>query len=79
MNGYEEARERYAAYGVDTEAALTALNRAPGLGRSFAAQKWPLLPPELWQEEILPPPEPPMPPRAQQRRRRAEATVRSKG
>jgi L-rhamnose isomerase len=26
MNGYEEARERYAAYGVDTEAALTALN-----------------------------------------------------
>ena len=32
------------------EAALTALNRAPGLGRSFAAQKWPLLPPELWQE-----------------------------
>ena len=26
MNGYEEARERYAAFGVDTEAALTALN-----------------------------------------------------
>ena len=26
MNGYEEARERYAVFGVDTEAALTALN-----------------------------------------------------
>lgn len=42
-------------------------------------QGLPRLPPELWQEEILPPPEPPMPPRAQQRRRRAEAAVRPKG
>jgi len=32
------------------EAALTALNRAPGLGRSFAAQKWSCVDPALWQQ-----------------------------
>ena len=32
------------------EAALTALNRAPGLGRSFAAQKWAGMDPVVWQQ-----------------------------
>ena len=32
------------------EAALTALNRAPGLGRGFAAQKWTCVGPEVWQQ-----------------------------
>lgn len=32
------------------EAALTALNRAPGLGRGFAAQKWACVGPEIWQQ-----------------------------
>ena len=30
------------------EAALTALNRAPGLNRTFAAQSWACVPPEVW-------------------------------
>ena len=30
------------------EAALTALNRAPGLNRDFAAQKWACVPAEVW-------------------------------
>jgi len=32
------------------EAAMTALNRAPGLGRSFAAQKWAFVDPKIWQD-----------------------------
>ncbi|KLU67810.1 ribosomal RNA large subunit methyltransferase K/L [Desulfosporosinus acididurans] len=32
------------------EAALIALNRAPGLRRSFDAEKWPCIPKEFWQE-----------------------------
>ena len=32
------------------EAALIALNRAPGLGRSFAAQRWNLVPETVWQQ-----------------------------
>ena len=32
------------------EAALTALNRAPGLSRSFAAEKWACVPKTVWQE-----------------------------
>ena len=32
------------------EAALAALNRAPGLYRDFGAQKWPCVPKEIWQE-----------------------------
>lgn len=32
------------------EAALTALNRAPSLGRGFAAQKWACVGPEVWQQ-----------------------------
>lgn len=31
------------------EAALTALNRAPGLNRSFGAQAWPCVPREVWE------------------------------
>lgn len=33
------------------EAALIALNRAPGLNRSFAAEKWGCVPAEIWQQE----------------------------
>ncbi len=32
------------------EAALIAMNRAPGLHRSFAAQSWPAIPPEIWKQ-----------------------------
>ena len=32
------------------EAALTALNRAPGMSRNFAAQKWACVPQTLWQQ-----------------------------
>lgn len=32
------------------EAALIAMNQAPGLKREFAAEKWPLIPARLWQE-----------------------------
>lgn len=35
---------------IPIEAALMAQNRAPGLKRSFAAEKWPLIPKALWQE-----------------------------
>ena len=34
---------------IAIEAALAARNRAPGLGRAFAAEKWRLLPENLWQ------------------------------
>lgn len=33
---------------IAIEAALAALGRAPGLGRSFAAQRWHCFPPSLW-------------------------------
>jgi len=33
------------------EAALIALNRAPGINRTFSAQKWACVPPAVWQEE----------------------------
>ena len=32
------------------EAALAALNRAPGLGRSFGAERWETVPKEVWQQ-----------------------------
>ena len=32
------------------EAPLAALNRAPGLGRSFGAARWPTVPREVWQQ-----------------------------
>ena len=36
---------------IAVEAALSALNRAPGLNRSFLAEKWPVLPREIWARE----------------------------
>ena len=36
---------------IPIEAALTALNRAPGLGRSFSAEHWPAVPAEIWRQE----------------------------
>lgn len=35
---------------IAIEAALIARNRAPGLNRAFAAQKWPFAPPRVWRE-----------------------------
>ena len=35
---------------IAIEAALAAINRAPGLGRTFATESWPLCPPEIWRE-----------------------------
>jgi len=37
---------------IPIEAALIAKNRAPGLNRSFAAQKWPWLAAEAWTEAV---------------------------
>jgi len=34
---------------IPIEAALIARNRAPGLGRQFAAEAWPNFPPEIWE------------------------------
>ena len=36
---------------IAIEAALAALNRAPGLGREFAAESWRCLPKSIWQTE----------------------------
>ncbi len=36
---------------IAIEAALAALNRAPGLGRRFAAESWKSIPASLWEEE----------------------------
>lgn len=36
---------------IPIEAALVAANAAPGLGREFAAEQWPLFPPTAWAEE----------------------------
>lgn len=35
---------------IAIEAALIALNRAPGLNRGFAAQQWPVFSPTIWQQ-----------------------------
>jgi putative N6-adenine-specific DNA methylase len=35
---------------ITIEAALAAINRAPGINRSFAAESWPLCPQKLWSE-----------------------------
>ena len=35
---------------IAIEAALAACNRAPGLGRQFAAQSWPQLPASIWRQ-----------------------------
>ncbi len=37
---------------IAIEAAMIATGRAPGLGRSFAAEEFPAFPPSLWEEEI---------------------------
>ncbi len=37
---------------IPIEAAMIAKNRAPGLNRSFAAQKWPFMPRETWLEAV---------------------------
>ncbi len=37
---------------IPIEGALAALNRAPGLSRSFAAQKWPWLGAEIWKRAV---------------------------
>lgn len=37
---------------IPIEAALIALNRAPGLDRRFAAQKWPWLPGSVWSQAV---------------------------
>ena len=36
---------------IPIEAALIAKNRAPGLNRSFTAQRWQSIPPRVWQDE----------------------------
>jgi putative N6-adenine-specific DNA methylase len=36
---------------IPIEAALIARNIAPGLGRSFASEKWDIVPSEIWKEE----------------------------
>ncbi|MBR2784006.1 MAG: class I SAM-dependent RNA methyltransferase [Firmicutes bacterium] len=47
--GREPFRDPHCGSGtICIEAALIALNRAPGLDRSFAAQKWACLPGEAW-------------------------------
>ena len=36
---------------IPIEAAMIAMNRAPGLSRSFDAEKWTLIEPEIWRQE----------------------------
>ena len=48
--GRETVRDPFCGSGtIAIEAALTALNRAPGLNRAFAAQKWSRLGSEIWE------------------------------
>ena len=48
--GREEFCDPFCGSGtIPIEAALAALNRAPGLNRSFDAMKWPWLPREIWE------------------------------
>jgi putative N6-adenine-specific DNA methylase len=49
--GREEIWDPFCGSGtIPIEAALIARNIAPGLNRSFAAMKWPMLPPEIWEQ-----------------------------
>jgi len=49
--GREEVCDPFCGSGtICIEAALAALNRAPGLGRSFAAEAWAWLPRKVWAE-----------------------------
>ena len=51
--GKEPVADPFCGSGTITiEAALAALNRAPGLNRSFAAQKWQWLNSEIWETAI---------------------------
>ncbi len=50
--GKDPFRDPFCGSGtIPIEAALIAKNRAPGLDRSFAAQKWAFLPPKVWLDE----------------------------
>ena len=50
--GKDPFRDPFCGSGtIPIEAALIAKNRAPGLNRSYAAQKWPWLPTSLWEKE----------------------------
>ena len=50
--GRDPFRDPFCGSGtIPIEAALIAKNRAPGLERSFTAQKWPWAPARLWMEE----------------------------
>ena len=49
--GRDPLRDPFCGSGtIPIEAALIAKNRAPGLNRSFSAQKWPQLGPALWMD-----------------------------
>lgn len=51
--GREPLRDPFCGSGtIPIEAALIAKNRAPGLDRSFSAQKWDWLSSRLWMEEV---------------------------
>lgn len=52
FRGREAFRDPFCGSGtIAIEAALTALNRAPGLNRSFEARRWAWLPQNLWELE----------------------------
>lgn len=51
--GREEVCDPFCGSGtIPIEAALAAINRAPGIGRRFAAQKWIWLKEDLWKEAV---------------------------
>ena len=50
--GKDPFRDPFCGSGtIPIEAALIAKNRAPGLDRSFAAQRWSWLPSQVWADE----------------------------
>lgn len=51
--GLDPFRDPFCGSGtIAIEAALIAKNRAPGLNRSFAAQKWAVIPAEAWMDAV---------------------------
>lgn len=51
--GLDPFRDPFCGSGtIPIEAALIAKNRAPGLNRSFAAQKWPVIPAAAWMDAV---------------------------
>lgn len=51
--GLDPFRDPFCGSGtIAIEAALIAKNRAPGLNRSFAAQKWAIIPAEAWMDAV---------------------------